>query len=300
MELAEALRRIETNMEPPLERQAVQCIRERKEEAIPLLLERLKENIDLARRCFRDSDEEENALWYHIYLLAEFRVREAFAPLVALLELHEDENEWLLGDGLTEDMASVLASCAGQENFARLREIALNEHLYLFCRTTAVDAAAIMYAHGLLEQASLLSLYSDILARAEKRKNEREFASMVAGDVVELGLSSLYDTTKDLFDRGILGQGSFDDSWESLTEMYPLDRTTESALKRFRKSQHHRLGGDTLARVAQWSNFREAAKAPANVLAVSPGSKKKPALPEPNDPCPCGSGLKFKRCCMLS
>jgi uncharacterized protein len=42
-------------------------------------------------------------------------------------------------------------------------------------------------------------------------------------------------------------------------------------------------------------------RAPANVMAWIRNREnqvKKPVMPERNDPCPCGSGKKFKNCCM--
>jgi preprotein translocase subunit SecA len=48
-------------------------------------------------------------------------------------------------------------------------------------------------------------------------------------------------------------------------------------------------------------------KAVARVTGASGGNQEKPkqqpirvtAKPKPNDKCPCGSGLKYKRCCYL-
>lgn len=89
-------------------RKAVQAAIDKKDEIIPELMEILKYTI-------KNTDEDINKeYWGHIYalyLLAQFRVEEAYPLVIELLELPEDRLDLLFGD--FNGMDSVMASVSG-------------------------------------------------------------------------------------------------------------------------------------------------------------------------------------------
>jgi len=79
----------------------------------------------------------------------------------------------------------------------------------------------------------------------------------------------------------------------------------ERILARLADNPHRRLVEDTVAEMGWWACFRE--DRAKNTTRVAPNSKLSPAPSSPisratpkigrNEPCPCGSGKKYKKCC---
>jgi len=303
MELNEAMERIR-KLEPPVEREAIKCIREHKEDAIPLLLERLRNALQQALTDYEEGeDETEWDYFYPMYLLAEFRVHDAFEPLAALLEYDEDITDWFLGESITEDFACVLASCAQPEDFARLRELAADNGLRerLWSRLAALEAACILYGEGDGAHEDLLALMRETLAQAVA-ENDGELAAFTAIDAVEVGLFELNDEIRLLFDQGKMDHDVAGD-WEMFARHSRLEQSPTSALRKFRRDIYHRKIDNAIAIIESWPNFKPSTTAVLNVLAVPQAAEeqRRPSASKkayPNDPCPCGSGKKYKKCCM--
>ena len=100
----------------------------------------------------------------------------------------------------------------------------------------------------------------------------------------------------DLVDPGYIG---FDDVERDLA------MGKERILARLADNPHRRLVEDTVAEMGWWACFREdRAKnttrvAPNSKLSPTPSSRISRATPKVgrNEPCPCGSGKKYKKCC---
>ena len=147
MKLDQALENIRrvTNKLP---KEEFSCIRDNKEKAIPALLECVKKVADMGESLPEDYD----AHTYAMFLLAEFRVHEAFSYLVTYLEFDNDFTYRLVGDMLAEIFGSILASVATIEDISRLKFIVENNELYLHHRLTALDAMHTLYAEDMYDQ----------------------------------------------------------------------------------------------------------------------------------------------------
>src|ERR1700722_1189357 len=79
-----------------------------------------------------------------------------------------------------------------------------------------------------------------------------------------------------------------------------LARGKDRILARLADNPRRRLVQDTVAEMGQWSCFRKeswtAKVSPKPAAAVSPIKKSAPKTGR-NEPCPCGSGKKYKKCC---
>jgi len=304
MELHEAMERIR-KMEPPVQREAIKCIREHREEAIPLLLERLRDSLRQTLTVYENDEDEDGAAWgywYAMFLLAEFRVREAFEPLAALLELDEDTTEWLLNDAITEDFPCVLASCAQPEDFVRLRELALTgSRGWMMNRLAALEAASILYAEGDVAHDDMHALLCDALAQGV-RQNDPEMVAFVACNAVDIGMFEMKDELQPLFEQG-KADWQIAGNWNDFARDSRFDQAPASALRKFRQNIYRRKIDNAIAVIESWPGFKPSTKAANNVLAVPQAAENQRQLSAssrtyPNDPCPCGSGKKYKKCCM--
>ena len=305
MELYEAMERIRI-LEPPVAREAIQCIRENKEEAIPLLLERLRDSLQKALTEYEeDGRGTEGAYWYPLYLLAEFRVHEAFEPLAALLEYDDKKTDWFLCDALTEDFPCVLASCAQPDDLARLRELSSLDGPggWLLTRNAALKTACILFAEGDITREDILALIRDTLAQAAA-KNDCEMVSFAMVDAVKVGLFDMKDEIRLLFEQGKTDPQIIGD-WEDFSRYSRFEQSPAAALREYRQHIYHRKIDNVVAVIESWPSFKPIKTAAPNVLATPQEereSQKRPAAASktgPNDPCPCGSGKKYKKCCMF-
>jgi len=91
-------------------------------------------------------------------------------------------------------------------------------------------------------------------------------------------------------------------AWEAVQEAYAMGK--QAALARLADSYHPI--DDTVAEMSWWACFGKEARKPKGHEAIpgASGPRKarqsvRPAVPKVgwNDPCPCGSGKKYKKCC---
>ncbi|MCL2300282.1 MAG: DUF1186 domain-containing protein [Firmicutes bacterium] len=303
MTLTEAMELIQ-QMEPPVQREAIRCLRANEEDAVALLLERLNHSLEQALMDYEDgADDTRGAYWYPMYLLAEFRAHEAFEPLAALLEHDEEYTDWLLGEAVTEDFACILASCAQPDNFIRLRELVFdNGYKRLMNRLAALEAACILYACGEVSHCDILQLLREALAQATKQK-DRKMAAFIACSAVDIGMFEMKDEIRLLFEQGKVEQ-QIVGNWKMFARESRFEQTPASTLRKYKQDLYHRKIDNAISVIESWPGFKPTTKAPDNVLAVPQKAKEKQTYSgfaskaAPNDPCACGSGKKYKKCCM--
>ena len=105
-------------------------------------------------------------------------------------------------------------------------------------------------------------------------------------------LGQAYD--EDLPDPGVIG-------WDEVEEALAMGK--EAAMSRLRRSRYS-LVSDVHKEMSWWACFRENEHPPlrddlllpAEYEVVDPIHRTEPKVGR-NDPCPCGSGKKYKKCC---
>jgi hypothetical protein len=122
-----------------------------------------------------------------------------------------------------------------------------------------------------------------------------------------LGLEALSDVVRQAFGRGLIDPMAMDyDDFHR-----DLQRTLADP-ERMAGFQHDMIGPleDAIGELSSWYAFSDAAQQDEERWATSPEDVRLPFadMPQPfvapfkgigrNDPCPCGSGKKFKKCCL--
>ena len=111
-----------------------------------------------------------------------------------------------------------------------------------------------------------------------------------------LGLTELTPSVREAFERDFVDQvyldfEEFEADLERVRAGDPLDT---------QQPWHHELFGDTIEELADWACFQP--KEPTVARRSVPSSAVPTHNPfrnvGRNDPCPCGSGKKFKKCCL--
>jgi hypothetical protein len=239
----------------------------------------------------------QHALFFAFHLLGQWREESAYRPLAAFLRRPAEEIEPIIGNATTETTHRVMASLFdGNPN--PLYEVILEPEADEFIRARMCDALAMVTLRGELsrEEAArfLQTCYADL-----QPQDECYVWDGWQGAIAMLGLSELTPLVKQAFERGFIGPSSikFKDFEQD------LQRTIEGKAQPWAATDEFELFGDTIEELSSWAAFDpEREEEPVTEHTWQPPSWEPVVNPlrsvGRNDPCPCGSGKKFKKCCL--
>ena len=291
-----------------LPRAALQQAVAQREVLTPVLLEALA---SVQIRGERSSSSRSRLALHALYLLTEFREPAAWPVVIELFSSMSSAENIAIGDDFDEvvcdRLSQILATlCPG--DIAPLQAIIENKSIDEYVRDAALGALVVRYHQGDLElerlQAYLHQLYQGGLEREKNQvwnawvqacfNTEPEPFMSALTDLYEQELAdTYYITLEELSLRCGLGpevikrsvhqqEGEFycylDNAAESLQQLSCYSGQSNELLASMEKM----VMGQTAPKVATdtLSPFNSAAGAGRN------------------DPCPCGSGKKFKKCCL--
>lgn len=297
----------------PIEDQlyAVATKRELPDVAIGLCVIRIEESAPALRAVLARaadgtalSDDEEMLLFRGLYILGGARDSEACQPLLRLLRRPANEVDRLLGDAITETMARIVAGVFDGDVDALLGTIADNS-VDEFARDALFGAASFLTWGGRIER-ERMRLFLERF-HAERMADDEDYAWIGWLEAIAiLGLRDLVPLANSAWNEGrippgVLERHHFDDDL-CAAEKAPDD------IERFESAN---LGyiEDVLAAL-DWTRGLD----PGDSIGLDENDWKLPwpdrdwsditPVTNPlrdvgrNDPCPCGSGKKFKKCCL--
>jgi uncharacterized protein len=275
-----------------LPRAAIEQAIARWPEVSPALLACLNEAAEGKSR----SDPTDNILSISIYLMAQMRDLRAYRPLCTLIAI-EDRADYLLGDGITEELKFILARVYDGDP-APLRSLIENPNADEFVRDAGILAIAWLTAIGRIGRDETAAYLRDLHARLLPRA-ECQIWSGWEQAIARLGLADLAPLVEDAFSRG----------WISDTILEPRDfhqdlAQAQQAADPIGAFPPYERDDGSLDNAAQmlstWSLFQP--PEPVRKLPTPPslgGPIRNPYRDiGRNDPCPCGSSKKFKKCCL--
>ncbi len=219
-------------------------------------------------------------LFWGVHVLAAARDRRVFAPLVAMLHQDGDTIDALLGDAVTTTLAKILISTFDGE-VAPLHRLVLDSTTDGFVCAEALAALTHLTQTGRVPRQQT----HDLLARFDDKRVAVEEVAWVGWEesIALLGFRDLAPRAEAARKDGRLTDEFSDAPWFRTTlrqaEAKPDDLT------RFDPRRYGTLD-DPVADLA-WT--AEDAGQPLRNPYKDVGR---------NDPCPCGSGKKFKKCCL--
>lgn len=245
---------------------------------------------------------------YAMHLLAAWRDTRAYAPMVALGHHDEDTVELMMGDTVTESYGRCLASvCDG--DLQPLKTLFEDTQACHWARTAALDALVLRVLEGddardalvqyLMERGDAEAQRSRLAKPQSPPKSpsksipqimEPNVLDHIAWAATDIAAVEMLERIEQWFDEQLL-----DPMCSSKME------TLQEIAKPFgaRKSLPIGIGKgyvrDAEEEMAWWATFQpEPAKKPKlkPLLRAAQGQRKIGR----NDPCPCGSGKKYKKC----
>jgi hypothetical protein len=281
---------------PALPRKALQAAVEQREAIVPELLKALERAGSDAKAVAADPQDMLHV--YASYLLAQFRETRAYAPLINLLSLPEELLADLIGDIVTADGSRILASVCGGD-VAPLMKLAEDERVNQQVRGVAIETWAVLVAWGQKNKAEAVDYYRALFrSRLPKPGLPYVWAALVIA-CCSLNASELLPEIRQAYEEGLVGTDTI--SLKDVEEVFA--QHGDDLVKRFLET--HPPITDTVGEFSRWASFREKEAAVesslSKALSEPPTRKSMPYVAPPkvrrNEPCPCGSGKKFKKCC---
>jgi uncharacterized protein len=279
-----------------LPREAMRWALDRWDEAAPGLLGVLERYADGTDR----SEEAAGAVFFILHLAAERRETRAFAPLCRLLR-DAKALDAVLGDGVTTTLSRILIGTYDGDLEA-LKGVIEAEEADEYARAGALEVLAYLAATGRVAreeaEAYLLHLYD-----ALRPQHESFVWSGWVLAVGLLGLEALSDVVRRAFERGLIDPMVM--GYEHFREDLGRTLADPERMAGFRYDNIAPLE-DAAGELSRWYAFSEGAKRDrarqSQVAAFDPPPRGPAFNPYKhvgrNDPCPCGSGKKFKKCCL--
>ncbi len=244
-----------------------------------------------------EDDEDAEALFLVFHLLGELREKSAYRPLAALLRLPQDRID-VLGDAIPETSHRVMASVYDGDPDP-LCDIIRDPDADDMVRSRMCEALAMLTLRGDVSREQAAAFLRDCFHDL-KPQDECFVWDGWQSAVAMLGLVDLVPLVRQVFEREFISPGwlSFEDFEEDLEQA-----VADGVPSELPPDQEFQLFGDTVEELSNWSFARPKADAKGAYREPIDWSPPAPVV-NPyrnvgrNDPCPCGSGKKFKKCCL--
>lgn len=265
MEINEIVNNLSKNISHKFPTEAVLEARKHKKELTEIFLENLENIYKNPNIIFIDDE----LHIFGLFLLAEFKEQRAFPVLINILnKLDEEDLDAMLGDIVTEELDSILASTFNGD-LVSLYNIIENTNKDEYLRSAALGALAILYNQKVIKKEIFINYFKKLLPKIENEHNlvVDEFVVLVC----DLKLHELVPDVERLFK-----EKKVDKTFISLEDFKEF--LNEPAIEKYEYIK------DVVESMSWWACFND-------------GPFIRETKIGRNEPCPCGSGKKYKKCC---
>jgi hypothetical protein len=286
--------------EPELPDAAVMACFDRFEEAAPAL------RAVLARAADGEnlSDDDATLLFRGLYILGARRDTATCRPLLKMLRLSQEDLDFLLGDLVTVSLPIIAASVFDGDADA-LFDVIADREVDEFIRNALLGAAAFLTWDGKIDDARMVGFLERFYRERPAEDHEIVWDAWLVS-IAALGLRHLEPLANHAFHKWRIVQEIIE--WRDFEEILAEAERAPDDIGRFKKEHWGYI--DDVIESLEWS--RHAAMHASGKVEAEPTTSWSPPPSfyhaEPvrnpmrdvgrNDPCPCGSGKKAKRCCL--
>lgn len=230
-----------------------------------------------------------------IHILPLINTKESLELLLDTIRYRSDELDYWL----TENVASNLVAF-GEDAIEDLKRFSSDETLEAFARNTATTALACLAN-------KIPSCEDDIKEHFLKllnTTNDPTFASLVAGDIASFHDPSVMPDIRRAFEEDrmdlvieneeeieLVIAGEYDDILFSACKKHPLDHFSRKNIEHLHSINNSESVYDDIFFDDEPFEFED-------IEDIENNEKPKKVKIGRNEPCPCGSGKKYKKCCM--
>lgn len=278
-----------TNRTPNFPEKQFLIISENPDLAIPYL----NAAIDRAVSEGEDLDENYQLHFYAIFLLGQFQERESFPRIMKLVSLPRDVLDRMIGDAVTSGLQDILYNTYNGDK-ELLKTSIKNKNMDDYARSAMLKVVGQLHLDGEFGKEELQVLIREIVY------NEEEIGDYIYTELIYTMCGchfvEMLPEIRRLFEDGRIDGFAFEGYAECVDMMFRYNKEA------FCRSPIH--AADMLR---SWSMFEQpeqnelSQKEMEKLLRKAAAQYNKPEKKVKigrNDPCPCGSGKKYKKCCM--
>ncbi|KJC57427.1 hypothetical protein UP10_28685 [Bradyrhizobium sp. LTSPM299] len=245
------------------------------------------------------SDDEAQLLFLGLYILGGARDTAVCKDLLRFLRRPEAELDELLGDGLTQDMARIVTSVFDGDIDALL-SLTTDQSVDQFVRDQMLGAAAFLTWNGSIERDQMRRLLERF--HEEKLAGDQDQAWFAWQQAIALlGLRDLAPLVHRAGD-----EGRIPDWMRERRHFEQILAEAEQRPEDITRFEEIRLGYiEDVLEALEWSDYDDGdATNQFSDEDLDTGWTPTEPVRNPlrhvgrNDPCPCGSGKKYKKCCL--
>ncbi|MCD7949249.1 MAG: DUF1186 domain-containing protein [Erysipelotrichaceae bacterium] len=266
-------------------RKEINYLREHKDEALPYFYETL-DNIN----NLLDKEERKNLhclQLFVLYLLAEFKDKNSFKRVLEALSFSYEDLYCLYGDVIFHDIKDIVHETY-DGNIELLKEKIEDKSISLDIRYPLLQVYMQLYLEGNFSKEEIINYYKKLLISIDDGIKEH-----LAYAICHCHLMEMIDDVKYLCDNGYVDKDFYGEYDNLLDIMFEYGNEDSNI--------------DIYERLKTWNIFSDDKQIQKELMQKENKAKKesdrrkqsqKKITVGRNDPCPCGSGKKYKKCCM--
>jgi uncharacterized protein len=243
-----------------------------------------------------------NPLFWIFHLLGEWHEKSAYRPLARMLRRSPDQLDWILGDASTETSHRVMAAVFDGDP-TPLYEVILDPEADEFIRSRMCETIAMLTRDGEMPRAEaerfLRACCNDIVPQGENVVWLGWQSAIALLGFVELTPLVARAFAAEFISPSVMSFEHFEAD---------LKQAVDDPIAFHDSPDNYTLFGDTIEELSKWADYKnepqwQQVKEPKSTIPYWREHFDGPAV-NPyrdvgrNDPCPCGSGRKFKKCCL--
>lgn len=244
-----------------------------------------------------------------LFLLADIGSEESLPHLFNFLRQGEELLDYWLSDYLAEDMWEIIYHC-GHNQLTVLADFVKEPNNYFLARCAVATAVQQIALHQPQRKAEVMEWYRNLLQfLLENAENENitdtQLNSFVIWDIIPLGAEDFSELIAGFYEADLVDPDIIGDLEDVLRDI-PIRRGEDYEKSTLFTDVYSRYG-DVLDNWPYYSDNEDLEDAKPAITTnkvrqilnpANPGVFVKDQKPGRNDPCPCGSGKKYKKCCM--
>lgn len=273
----------------------------RREEVTPRFLEIL-EDIDKNPEPWL-ADDQRMIHIYALYALALFRETRAYPLLVRIFSRPGEFPFELAGDAVTQDLSRMLASVSGGDVSGMIALIE-NEQANEWVRSVAIDGMVGLVTSGQCTRTEIMAHILQFFHKLERKPGAPWDG--LANACADLWPQEAMEELRRAYADGLVDSRAID--WQDVEETLALGQQDAMQRARYRDPLITDLAKNMGWMQCFHDRARKYAEEPAfgeqlfeslpSAYATTTIRRTTPKVGR-NEPCPCGSGRKFKKCCAL-
>ena len=299
--------------------QAIRAAVEQQEEMTPVLLKAL--DVVKIREKRSSSASKSRQAVHALYLLTQFGEEKAWPLVVDLFSSMSAQDNVSIGDDFDEivcDSLSQILATLSKGDIRPLQSIIENTSIDEYVRDAALSALVVIYQQGDLELQELISYLHQLYQFGLEQERNQVWNAWVQGACYNTQPDEFMDALKALYEQEIA-----DPYYITLEELSERCNMAPEAIRKAvmqQEADFYCYITDALAGLRKLSCYsgeeNELLQSMENMVInqttplasaqLAPASPSPSFFPETadysdvgrNDPCPCGSGKKFKKCCL--